>query len=182
MQMVANVAARNGSGSCALSSLKYATPELLPDIVLTIALLQTNKKFTQITIQIDNAQLHLLPNFIDIPPTKDLHIWTPQNQLWLHAKWHELPFTIHPSAWSLLIHCLDTLNCMGFPCTLQMLDEQRGIDCGPSEWNYVDLCPFFPLHTYGVQFMVITYAEVSSMYLMCVAQTLTPILHRTECH
>ena len=73
----------------------------------------------------------------------------------------EVPFLIESTARNVLVRYPGAVNCLGFPRALRMLEDQRRVDPGPNEWDYVDLRSQYPRLQNGDQMTVVAYGVVS---------------------
>ncbi|KAI1795370.1 hypothetical protein LXA43DRAFT_1058516 [Ganoderma leucocontextum] len=55
--------------------------------------------------------------------------------------------------------CLEGVLKKFYPGALRLLDEERGVDPGPNEWDYVDLRSQYPRHDHGEELTVVAYGE-----------------------
>ncbi|KAI1783393.1 hypothetical protein LXA43DRAFT_1067687 [Ganoderma leucocontextum] len=120
---------------------------------------ETGKTYIPVSVLVAHPQLRLLPGFADLPPTKTLQFWGQEDGIWVDSTPDLLPFHIHQSARSVLVRYPSAVNCVGFPQALRLLDEERGVDPGPNEWDYVDLRSQYPRHDHGEELTVVAYAE-----------------------
>ncbi|KAI1788222.1 hypothetical protein LXA43DRAFT_1063772 [Ganoderma leucocontextum] len=106
-----------------------------------LTLFQTGKTYIPVSVLVAHPQLRLLPGFADLPPTKTLQFWGQEDCMWVDSTPDLLPFHIHQSAGSVLVRYPSAVNCVGFPQALRLLDEERGVDPSPNEWDYDDKHP-----------------------------------------
>ena len=73
----------------------------------------------------------------------------------------DLPFVIESTARYVLMRYPGAINCLGFPLALRMLKDERRVDLGPDEWDYVDLRLQYSRIQNGDQMTVVAYGVVS---------------------
>ena len=73
----------------------------------------------------------------------------------------DLPFVIKSTARNVLMHYPGAINCLGFLRALRMLEDERRVDLGPDEWDYVDLRLQYSRIQNGDQITVVAYGVVS---------------------
>ncbi|KAI1793374.1 hypothetical protein LXA43DRAFT_1092912 [Ganoderma leucocontextum] len=120
---------------------------------------QTGMKAIRLSLFVKHPLLRLLPAFVDLPATDAVQFWATEHGTWLEESPDRLPYAIDQAARTVLVRYPGAVNCVGFTKTLRLLEEQRGVDPGPSEWDYVDLRSQYPLHAHGDQFTVVAYPE-----------------------
>ncbi|KAI1787173.1 hypothetical protein LXA43DRAFT_1098475 [Ganoderma leucocontextum] len=120
---------------------------------------QTGIEAIRLSLFVKHPLLRLLPAFVALPTTEAVQFWAIEHGTWVQEEPHRLPYAINEAARTVLVRYPGAFNCVGFTKALRMLEEERGTDVGPSEWDYVDLRSQYPLHEHGDQFTVVAYAQ-----------------------